>query len=106
MAAAAAQFGEMCLRAMGGEAGVTVCAYVSSSVTSLPFFSSRCGHQTYKSVLYADQTPPCAVTLFMLYLYLVEWNPRVWDMYEVYNPMYPTSSHLELGGALKRLLNK
>eukprot|EP00976_Prorocentrum_cordatum_P107205 1194600-Prorocentrum_minimum.AAC.1 len=24
----------------------------------------------------------------VLYLYLGEWNPRVWDMSEVYNPMY------------------
>eukprot|EP00976_Prorocentrum_cordatum_P096650 1190652-Prorocentrum_minimum.AAC.2 len=36
----------------------------------------------------------------MLYLYLGEWNPRVWDLSEVYNPMYPTSYHLKLGGAL------
>jgi len=41
MAAAAAQFGELCLRAMGGAPDVVVCAYVASSVTSLPFFSSR-----------------------------------------------------------------
>eukprot|EP00959_Pyramimonas_sp_CCMP1952_P288471 6032570-Pyramimonas_sp.AAC.1 len=27
----------------------------------------------------------------MLYLYLGEWDPRVWDMSEVYNPMYPTA---------------
>eukprot|EP00959_Pyramimonas_sp_CCMP1952_P397336 8325148-Pyramimonas_sp.AAC.1 len=36
----------------------------------------------------------------MLYLYLGEWNPRAWDMSEVYNPMYPTSSHPKIGGAL------
>eukprot|EP00959_Pyramimonas_sp_CCMP1952_P176408 3686432-Pyramimonas_sp.AAC.1 len=54
--------------------------------------------------------PPCAVTLYhgssyIMYLYLGEWNPRVWDMSEVQevscNPMYPTSSHLKLGGALR-----
>ena len=28
-------------------------------------------------VLYVDQIPPCTVTLYMLYLYLGEWNPRV-----------------------------
>eukprot|EP00976_Prorocentrum_cordatum_P113706 1195738-Prorocentrum_minimum.AAC.6 len=33
----------------------------------------------------------------------VEWNPRVWDLSEVYNPMYPTSSCLKLGGALSCL---
>eukprot|EP00976_Prorocentrum_cordatum_P073021 1180937-Prorocentrum_minimum.AAC.1 len=43
---------------------------------------------------------PCAVTLYMLYLYLGEWNPRVWDMSEVYNPMYPTSSHWKSKGVL------
>eukprot|EP00959_Pyramimonas_sp_CCMP1952_P253819 5302964-Pyramimonas_sp.AAC.1 len=36
----------------------------------------------------------------MLYLYLGEWNPRAWDMSEVYNPMYPNSSHLKWKGAL------
>eukprot|EP00976_Prorocentrum_cordatum_P116029 1196102-Prorocentrum_minimum.AAC.1 len=36
----------------------------------------------------------------MLYLYLGEWNPRDWDMSEVNDPMYPTSSHLKLGRAL------
>eukprot|EP00959_Pyramimonas_sp_CCMP1952_P099217 2074265-Pyramimonas_sp.AAC.1 len=30
-----------------------------------------------------------------------EWNPRVWDMSEVYNLMYLTASHLEFQGALK-----
>eukprot|EP00959_Pyramimonas_sp_CCMP1952_P103251 2159465-Pyramimonas_sp.AAC.1 len=29
-----------------------------------------------------------------------EWNPRVWDMSEVYNPMYQTASHLKFLGAL------
>eukprot|EP00959_Pyramimonas_sp_CCMP1952_P231831 4845224-Pyramimonas_sp.AAC.1 len=29
-----------------------------------------------------------------------QWSPRVWDMSEVYNPMYPTSSHLKSKGAL------
>eukprot|EP00959_Pyramimonas_sp_CCMP1952_P178366 3728499-Pyramimonas_sp.AAC.1 len=28
----------------------------------------------------------------MVYLYLEEWNPRVWDMSEGYIPTYPTSS--------------
>eukprot|EP00959_Pyramimonas_sp_CCMP1952_P369530 7740235-Pyramimonas_sp.AAC.1 len=36
----------------------------------------------------------------MLYMYLGEWNPRVWDMSGVYNSMYPTSPHLKLKGAL------
>eukprot|EP00976_Prorocentrum_cordatum_P067247 1178657-Prorocentrum_minimum.AAC.2 len=31
----------------------------------------------------------------MLYLYLRGLNPRVWDMYEVYTPMYSTASRLE-----------
>ena len=39
MAYAAAQFGEACLRALGGEE-VVECAYVASSVTDLPFFAS------------------------------------------------------------------
>eukprot|EP00976_Prorocentrum_cordatum_P051745 1044977-Prorocentrum_minimum.AAC.1 len=31
-----------------------------------------------------------------------EWNPRVWDMSEVYNPMHPTAaSRLKFLGALK-----
>eukprot|EP00959_Pyramimonas_sp_CCMP1952_P305131 6385722-Pyramimonas_sp.AAC.2 len=32
--------------------------------------------------------PSFLVTLYTSYLYLGEWNPRVWDMSEVYNPMY------------------
>ena len=31
-----------------------------------------------------------------------ERNPRVWDMSEVYNPMYPTASHLISKGALSK----
>ncbi|WIA14502.1 hypothetical protein OEZ85_003023 [Tetradesmus obliquus] len=40
MAWAAARFAEACLRAMAGEGGVVECAYVASSLTSLPFFAS------------------------------------------------------------------
>lgn len=39
MAWAAARFAEACLRAMSGEAGVVECAFVASSLTSLPFFA-------------------------------------------------------------------
>lgn len=39
MAWAAARFAEACLRAMAGEGGVVECAYVASSLTSLPFFA-------------------------------------------------------------------
>jgi malate dehydrogenase len=41
MAYAAVRFAEACLRAMAGEAGVVECAFVASSLTSLPFFASR-----------------------------------------------------------------
>lgn len=41
MAAAALKFGELCLRAMGGAPEIVVCAYVASSLTEAPFFSSR-----------------------------------------------------------------
>eukprot|EP00976_Prorocentrum_cordatum_P107590 1194667-Prorocentrum_minimum.AAC.2 len=37
----------------------------------------------------------------MLYLYQGEWIPRVWDMSEVYNPMYPTAPRSKFKGALK-----
>lgn len=40
MAYAAAKFGDACLRAMRGEAGIVECAYVQSAVTELPFFAS------------------------------------------------------------------
>ena len=40
MAYAAARFAEACLRAMAGEGGVVECAYVASSLTSLPFFAA------------------------------------------------------------------
>lgn len=40
MAQAAARFAESCLRALGGEEGVTECAYVASSLTDLPYFAS------------------------------------------------------------------
>jgi malate dehydrogenase len=39
MAWAAARFAEACLRAMSGEGGIVECAYVASSLTSLPFFA-------------------------------------------------------------------
>eukprot|EP00976_Prorocentrum_cordatum_P077770 1182825-Prorocentrum_minimum.AAC.2 len=39
----------------------------------------------------------------MLYMYLGEWNPRLRDMSEVYNLMYPAASHLKSKGALIRL---
>eukprot|EP00959_Pyramimonas_sp_CCMP1952_P003469 72877-Pyramimonas_sp.AAC.1 len=32
--------------------------------------------------------PTCCKFIHMLYLCLGERNPRVWDMSEVYNPMY------------------
>ena len=32
--------------------------------------------------------PPCAVNLYVSYLYLAEWNRRVRDVSEVYDPMY------------------
>ena len=41
MAYAAAEFGEACLRALSGHAGVVECAYVDSHLTELPFFASR-----------------------------------------------------------------
>ena len=41
MAAAAAEFAEACLRGLLGEPGVFVCAYVSSSLTDLPYFASK-----------------------------------------------------------------
>lgn len=40
MAYAAARFAEACLRAMAGEGGVVECAFVHSSLTSLPFFAA------------------------------------------------------------------
>lgn len=40
MAYAAARFAEACLRAMRGEAGVTQCAFVASTLTEHPFFAS------------------------------------------------------------------
>lgn len=43
MAWAAARFAEACLRAMAGEGGVVECAYVPSTMTSLPFFASQVG---------------------------------------------------------------
>jgi len=41
MAHAAAVFAESCLRGLLGEPNVRACAYVASSVTSLPFFATR-----------------------------------------------------------------
>ena len=41
MAYAAAKFGESCLAAMAGRAGLVECAYVESHLTPLPFFASR-----------------------------------------------------------------
>jgi len=41
MAYAGARFANSLLRAMNGEAGVTECAFVESSVTEAPFFSTR-----------------------------------------------------------------
>eukprot|EP00976_Prorocentrum_cordatum_P030406 619174-Prorocentrum_minimum.AAC.2 len=35
-----------------------------------------------------------------MYLYLGEWNPRLWGIAEVHNPVYLTASVLNLGGAL------
>ncbi len=40
MAWAAARFADACLRAMAGEGGVVECAFVVSTLTSLPFFAS------------------------------------------------------------------
>lgn len=42
MAAAAAEFASLSLRALAGEPGIVACAYVDSSVTALPFFACRC----------------------------------------------------------------
>ncbi|KAI8112598.1 hypothetical protein M9434_003919 [Picochlorum sp. BPE23] len=41
MAYAAAEFTKSCLKAMSGEQGIVECAYVISSVTDVPFFSSQ-----------------------------------------------------------------
>ena len=41
MAYAAAEFGNSCLRAMAGEANITECVYIESSVTDLPFFATK-----------------------------------------------------------------
>ena len=41
MAHAAAEFADSCLRGLLGEPNVRACAYVASSVTSMPFFASR-----------------------------------------------------------------
>lgn len=41
MAYAAARMAESVLRGLDGEDGVVECAYVASSVTSLPFFASK-----------------------------------------------------------------
>ncbi|PUZ36813.1 hypothetical protein GQ55_9G067100 [Panicum hallii var. hallii] len=41
MAFAAAKFGDACLRAMRGDAGIVECAYVASEVTELPFFATK-----------------------------------------------------------------
>jgi malate dehydrogenase len=38
---AAAKFGDACLRAMRGDAGVVECSYVASAVTELPFFATK-----------------------------------------------------------------
>lgn len=53
MAYAAAVFAESCLKAMGGEAGVQDYAYVSSSLTELPYFASgvRLGRDGIEEVL-------------------------------------------------------
>ena len=41
MAHAAAEFADACMRGLLGEPDVRACAYVASSVSSLPFFASR-----------------------------------------------------------------
>jgi len=41
MAYAGALFGDACLRAKNGEAGVTECTYVQSTVTDVSFFASK-----------------------------------------------------------------
>jgi hypothetical protein len=51
MAWAAARFADACLRAMGGEGGVVECAYVSSTITSLPFFASQVGQHVGSTAL-------------------------------------------------------
>eukprot|EP00976_Prorocentrum_cordatum_P063989 1177301-Prorocentrum_minimum.AAC.2 len=35
-----------------------------------------------------------------MYLYLGEWNPRLWGIAEVHDPVYLTASVLKLGAAL------
>lgn len=42
MAYAGALFGDACLRGLNGEKGVIECSYVQSTVTSVPFFSTKC----------------------------------------------------------------
>lgn len=41
MAYAGALFADACLRAKNGEAGVTECTYVESTITEVPFFASK-----------------------------------------------------------------
>mmetsp|Transcript_33781 Transcript_33781/g.46776 ORF Transcript_33781/g.46776 Transcript_33781/m.46776 type:complete len:350 (+) Transcript_33781:99-1148(+) len=41
MAVAASRCAEACMRALGGEQGVIICAFVPSTLTSAPFFASR-----------------------------------------------------------------
>jgi malate/lactate dehydrogenase len=43
MAYAAARMAEACLRGLSGEPDVYECTYVASSVTELPFFSTKVG---------------------------------------------------------------
>ncbi|KAK3235769.1 hypothetical protein CYMTET_54034 [Cymbomonas tetramitiformis] len=42
MAYAAARMGESCLRGLNGEADIYECSFVASSVTDLPYFSTKC----------------------------------------------------------------
>eukprot|EP00959_Pyramimonas_sp_CCMP1952_P096426 2015800-Pyramimonas_sp.AAC.1 len=50
----------------------------------LPNITSNYGSSCANNGKDALNTPECAVTLYyyMLYLYLGEWNPRVWNMSE------------------------
>eukprot|EP00976_Prorocentrum_cordatum_P089717 1187825-Prorocentrum_minimum.AAC.2 len=62
------------------------------------FYGSSCANNG-KDALNTPETL-CVVTLYSMHLYLEEWNPRVWDMSEVNNPIYPTSAYLRSKGAL------
>eukprot|EP00959_Pyramimonas_sp_CCMP1952_P305489 6392616-Pyramimonas_sp.AAC.1 len=52
--------------------------------------------------LLAQQERPYNEVLLRVYQYLGEWNPRVWGIAEVHDPMYQTASHLKWKGALTR----